>query len=107
MKRDGRTLDHATLETIRLMAVERVLEGEVASAVIASYGFNRTTIYKWLTAVAKPGVGLRALQARPASGRPRRLTPGRNGKCSAGSTARIRANTDWTSACGHDQWCRT
>jgi hypothetical protein len=36
MKRDGRTLDHATLETIRLMAVERVLEGEVASAVITS-----------------------------------------------------------------------
>jgi transposase len=76
MKRDGRTLDHATLETIRLMAVERVLEGEVASAVITSYGFNRTTIYKWLTAAAKPGVGLRALQARPAPGRPRRLTPG-------------------------------
>ena len=76
MKRDGRTLDHVTLETIRLMAVERVLEGEVASAVITSYGFNRTTIYKWLTAAAKPGVGLRALQARPASGRPRRLTPG-------------------------------
>src|SRR3954470_13165726 len=76
MKRDGRTLDHATLETIRLMAVERVLEGEVASAVITSYGFNRTTIYKWLTAAAKPGVGLRALHARPAPGRPRRLTPG-------------------------------
>ena|SRR5829696_6003390 len=75
MKRDGRTLDHATLETIRLMAVERVLEGEVASAVITSYGFNRTTIYKWLTAAAKPGVGLRALQARPAPGRPRRLNP--------------------------------
>src|SRR5258707_13992157 len=75
MKRDGRTLDHATLETIRLMAVERVLEGEVASAVITSYGFNLTTIYKWLTAAAK-GVGLRALQARPAPGRPRRLTPG-------------------------------
>jgi hypothetical protein len=62
MKRDGRTLDHATLETIRLMSVERVLEGEVASAVITSYGFNRTTIYKRLTAAAKPGVGLRALQ---------------------------------------------
>src|SRR5437764_2591544 len=70
MKRDGRTLDHATLETIRLMAVERVLEGEVASAVITSYGFNRTTIWKWLTAAAKPGVGLRALQARPAGGPP-------------------------------------
>ena len=75
MKRDGRRLDHATLETIRLMAVERVREGEVPSAVIASYGFSRTTIYKWLTAAAQPGVGLRALQARPAPGRPRSLTP--------------------------------
>jgi len=56
------------------MAVERVGEGEAASAVIASYGFNRTSIYKWLRAVAKPGVGLRALEARPAPGRPRRLT---------------------------------
>src|SRR5246500_3471952 len=75
MKRDGRRLDHATLETIRLMAVERVREGEVPSAVIASYGFSRTTIYKWLTAAGKPGAGLRALQARPAPGRPRSLTP--------------------------------
>lgn len=74
MKRDGRKLDHATLETIRVMAVERVWEGEAASAVIASYGFSRTTIYKWLRAAARPGVGLRALQARPAPGRPRRLT---------------------------------
>jgi hypothetical protein len=32
----GRTLDHGTLETIRLMAVERVREGEAAPAVIAS-----------------------------------------------------------------------
>src|SRR5258707_10476537 len=31
MKRDGRTLDHATLETIRLMAVERVLEGWICA----------------------------------------------------------------------------
>src|SRR5205814_6611642 len=38
---------------------------ELASAVITSFGFNRTTIYKWLIAAAKPGVGLRALQARP------------------------------------------
>ena len=75
MKRDGRGLDHTTLEAIRLMAVERVREGEAASSVIASYGFSRTTIYKWLTAAAKPGVGLRALQARPAPRRPRSLTP--------------------------------
>jgi hypothetical protein len=54
------------------MAVERVLEGEAPSAVIASYGFYRTTIYKWLSVAATPGVGLGALRSRPASGRPRR-----------------------------------
>lgn len=75
MKRDGRTLDHATLETIRLMAVERVREGEAPSTVIASYGFSRTAIYKWLAAAAKPGAGVRALLARKATGRPRSLTP--------------------------------
>jgi transposase len=56
MKRDGRNLDHQTLETIRLMAIERVREGEAPSAVIASYGFSRTTIYKWINAAAKPGL---------------------------------------------------
>ena len=75
MKRDGRGFDHGTLETIRLMAVERVRDGERPSSVVASYGFNRTTIYRWLNAAAKPGVGLRALRSRPATGRPRSLTP--------------------------------
>ena len=74
MKRDGRKLDHQTLETIRFMAVERVREGEAPSAVIASYGFSRTSIYRWLAAASKPGVGVRALASRPAPGRPRRLT---------------------------------
>ena len=75
MKRDGRKFDHGTLEAIRLMAVERVRDGEAPSAVIASYGLCRTTIYKWLAAASKPGVGLKALRSRPATGRPRRLTP--------------------------------
>jgi len=75
MRKDGRTLDHRTLEEIRKMAVERVREGEAPSAVIASYGFCRTTIYKWLRQAAGPGKGLRALAARPATGRPRKLTP--------------------------------
>ena len=44
----GRTFDRKTLEEIRLMAVERVREGEPAAKVIEAYGFNRTTIYKWL-----------------------------------------------------------
>jgi transposase len=75
MKRDGRTLDHKTLETLRVMAVQRVREGESASSVIATYGFCRTTIYKWLRAVSKPGAGLRALRSRLGTGRPRSLTP--------------------------------
>ena len=75
MKRDGRSFDHGTLEAIRLMAVERVREGEAPGAVIASYGFARTTIYKWLKAAARPGLGLKALRSRKASGCPRRLTP--------------------------------
>jgi transposase len=57
------------------MAVERVREGESAASVIASYGFSRTTIYKWLAAAAKPGVGLKALLSTPATGRPRTLSP--------------------------------
>ena len=75
MKRDGRTFDHQTLEKIRLMAVERVREGERASDVIASYGFNRTTIYKWVQAALRPGVGIKALRSTKATGRPRSLTP--------------------------------
>ena len=74
MKRDGRKFDHRTLEAIRLMAVERVRDGEAPSSVIASYGLCRTTIYKWLALASKPGVGLKALHSRPATGRPRRLT---------------------------------
>jgi transposase len=56
MKRDGRTLDHATLETIRLMAIERVAEAESLAAVIESYGFNRTTIYRWIDKVLRSRV---------------------------------------------------
>ena len=75
MQRDGRGFDHRTLEAIRLMAVERVLDGERPSSVIASFGFNRTTIYRWLEVASKPGAGLSALRSRPATGRPRSLTP--------------------------------
>lgn len=75
MKRDGRELDHRTLETIRFMAVERVREGEPPSSVVASYGFCRTTIYKWLNAASRPGIGLKALRSTTAPGKPRTLTP--------------------------------
>jgi transposase len=74
MRRDGRTLDHKTLEEIRLMAVQRVWEGEKPSVVIASYGLSRQVIYKWLRDAKGKGRGLRALRSRKATGRPRRLT---------------------------------
>jgi transposase len=73
MKRDGRSFDHRTLEAIRLMAVERVREGELPSSVVASFGFSRTAIYKWIKAASTPGIGLEALRSTPATGRPRSL----------------------------------
>jgi len=75
MKIDGRTLDHKTLEQIRLMAVQRVNEGEKPSEVIAAYGFCRTTIYKWIRTAAKRKRGLNALHSTRGTGRPRSLTP--------------------------------
>jgi transposase len=62
MKIDGRKHDHKTLETIRIMAVRRVREGEYPRAVIKSYGLCRTSIYRWLRA-EKAG-GMAALKAR-------------------------------------------
>ncbi len=68
-------MDHCTLEEIRKMAVERVREGERPSAVIASYGFHRCVIYRWLKAASGRGKGIKALAARKGTGRPRKLTP--------------------------------
>lgn len=63
---------HETLETIRLMAVRRVREGEAPSEVIKSYGFCRTTIYRWLRKARRGGE--KSLKARKATGRPPKLT---------------------------------
>lgn len=67
MEIDGRTLSHETSETIRRMAVRRVLEGERPSTVIASYGLCRTSIYRWLRAQRRGGD--KALKARKHAGR--------------------------------------
>src|SRR3979409_956810 len=56
------------------MSVERVREGEDPSVVIASYGFCRTTIYKWLSRAKGRGRDLAALRSRKGMGRPRKLT---------------------------------
>lgn len=67
-------MDRQTQEAIRLMAIERIREGERPAEVIEAYGFNRTTVYKWITAALRPGVGIKALRSTKATGRPRSLT---------------------------------
>jgi transposase len=52
----------------------RVHAGEDPGAVIASYGFNRTRIYKWIRMAAASGNGLRALSSSRGTGRARSLT---------------------------------
>lgn len=74
MRKDGRTYDRKTQETIRLMAVARMLEGEKVTTVMASYGLCRTTAYKWLAKARGRGRGQRCLLARKGTGRTPKLT---------------------------------
>ena len=74
MKKDGRTHDRRTQETIRMMAVERMLGGEDVTTVMANYGLCRTTAYKWLAKVRGRGRGKRCLVARKGTGRKPKLT---------------------------------
>jgi len=70
-RRDGRTLDHRTLEDIRIHAVQRVEAGESPEDVIRVLGFARTVIYDWLAKYREGGI--EALRAKAISGRPPRL----------------------------------
>ena len=105
MKRDGRTLDHKTPEEIRLMAVQRVWEGERPSVVIASYGFARPVIYRWLREARGKGRGLRALRSGKVPAGRAVSRPSKSNKFFVGSTAKILANTGSILVCGHDWWC--
>ena len=66
-KQDGRKLDHKSLETLRMIAVRRVVEdGESPGEVMRSLGLCRTSIYPWLRKHKKKGKN--ALLMRKASG---------------------------------------
>ena len=55
-KIDGRTIDHKTLQHMRILAIRRVVEnGEAPSDVISSLGLSRTSIYRWLDRYKKFG----------------------------------------------------
>jgi len=73
MKRDGRTVSRSALEEMRLMALERMNEGESPAAVAASFGLHRGWVYKVLAKAKGPGRGKRALLSRKGTGRPRAL----------------------------------
>ena len=72
-RRDARTLDHKTLEELRIRAVEQVQAGESPEDVIRTLGFSRSCIYTWL-AMYRAG-GWSALKARVLTGRPMKIQP--------------------------------
>lgn len=74
MKRDGRKVSRAALEEMRLMAIDRMNEGESPAAVAASFGLHRGWAYKVRAKASGRGNGKRVLLARRATGRPRSLT---------------------------------
>ncbi|MGC9292307.1 MAG: helix-turn-helix domain-containing protein, partial [Acidobacteriaceae bacterium] len=69
--RDGRSLDHKTLEEIRIRAVERVQAGESPEVVIQTLGFSRSCIYTWLARYRHGGWN--ALKAPRLTGRPLKI----------------------------------
>jgi transposase len=70
---DGRTIDHKTLEHLRKLAVQRVIDdGEAASDVMMSLGLCRTTIYRWLRKYED--AGMEALVEKVAQGPEPKLT---------------------------------
>jgi len=63
-RRDARSLDHATLEEMRRLAVKRVLEGERHAAVAATLQVNAGTVAKWMMTYRRAGeAGLAARKA--------------------------------------------
>ena len=75
MKRDGRSLAHNTLEEMRILAVQRMTEGEHPNDVAASFGMHRSWAYKIRAQARGRGRGVRVLLSTKGTGRPRKLTP--------------------------------
>src|SRR5438132_999059 len=68
--RDGRKLDHKTLEEIRVRAVQRVQEGESPEVVIAALGMSRTCNLQVAGCLSRAEMdGLRAKRLRVSGSR--------------------------------------
>ncbi len=73
MKLDGRSLDHKTLENIRLRTVNQIAnEGLTTNDAALVLGINVRTIQKWMKKFRDKGPD--SLKAIPLKGRPRKLT---------------------------------
>lgn len=71
--RDARTLDHATLEEMRRLAVSQVLAGKTHAEVARVFQVNRCTVTKWMISYRQDGEA--GLESTKASGRPCALRP--------------------------------
>jgi transposase len=69
---DGRKLDHATLEAIRIRSVKQIEAGARVEDIATSLGLSRSTVFAWVAAYRKGGVA--ALRAKPVPGRPPKLS---------------------------------
>ncbi len=69
---DGRKLDHATLEVLRMRAVDRIRAGASVAEVAETLGLHRGSVYRWWWRYLRGGTEV--LRAKPVPGRPATLT---------------------------------
>jgi transposase len=70
---DGRKLDHATLESIRIRVARQIVdENGNADELARTLGFSRAAVFSWAQQYRDGGV--EALRAKPIPGRPKKLS---------------------------------